>query len=107
MKLVDQKFEEAFKRKDELEEPIRPLDLDWAADYTDYADFRIRVIRVIRGLFPLFLLLLMVAQDCAARQLDFVAFDPYHLDRDLIAFFQNIAHVADAFFRNLRDMQKF
>ena len=28
MKLVDQKFEEALKRKDELEEPIRPLDLD-------------------------------------------------------------------------------
>ena len=28
MKLVDQKFEEAMKRKDELEEPIRPLDLD-------------------------------------------------------------------------------
>jgi tRNA A-37 threonylcarbamoyl transferase component Bud32 len=28
MKLVDQKFEELMKRKDELEEPIRPLDLD-------------------------------------------------------------------------------
>jgi hypothetical protein len=28
MKLVDKKFEEALKRKDELEEPIRPLDLD-------------------------------------------------------------------------------
>jgi hypothetical protein len=28
MKLVDQKFEEAMKRADELEEPIRPLDLD-------------------------------------------------------------------------------
>jgi len=28
MKLVDQKFEEALKHKDELEEPIRPLDLD-------------------------------------------------------------------------------
>ena len=28
MALVDQKFEEAMKRKDELEEPIRPLDLD-------------------------------------------------------------------------------
>jgi len=28
MKLVDEKFEEAMKRKDELEEPIRPLDLD-------------------------------------------------------------------------------
>ena len=28
MKLVDQKFEEALKRKDELEEPIRPMDLD-------------------------------------------------------------------------------
>ncbi len=28
MKLVDQKFEEALKRKDELEDPIRPLDLD-------------------------------------------------------------------------------
>ena len=28
MAIVDQKFEEAMKRKDELEEPIRPLDLD-------------------------------------------------------------------------------
>src|SRR2546427_4914338 len=28
MKVVDQKFEELMKRKDELEEPIRPLDLD-------------------------------------------------------------------------------
>ncbi len=28
LKLVDQKFEEALKRKDELEEPIRPMDLD-------------------------------------------------------------------------------
>jgi len=28
LKLVDQKFEEAMKHKDELEEPIRPLDLD-------------------------------------------------------------------------------
>lgn len=28
MKLVDQKFEEAMKHADELEEPIRPLDLD-------------------------------------------------------------------------------
>jgi hypothetical protein len=28
MELVDKKFEEAMKRKDELEEPIRPLDLD-------------------------------------------------------------------------------
>jgi hypothetical protein len=27
-KLTDQKFEEAMKRADELEEPIRPLDLD-------------------------------------------------------------------------------
>jgi hypothetical protein len=26
--LVDKKFEEALKRKDELEDPIRPLDLD-------------------------------------------------------------------------------
>jgi hypothetical protein len=28
MKLVDQKFEEAMKRKDELEMPIKPIDLD-------------------------------------------------------------------------------
>ena len=28
MDLVDKKFKEALKRKDELEEPIRPLDLD-------------------------------------------------------------------------------
>ncbi len=28
LKLVDQKFEEALKRKDELEDPIRPMDLD-------------------------------------------------------------------------------
>jgi hypothetical protein len=28
MKLVDQKFEEAMKHADELEEPIRPMDLD-------------------------------------------------------------------------------
>ena len=28
MELVDKKFEEAMKHKDELEEPIRPLDLD-------------------------------------------------------------------------------
>ena len=28
MKLVDQKFEEAMKHADELDEPIRPLDLD-------------------------------------------------------------------------------
>ena len=28
MKIVDQKFEEALKHKDELEEPLRPLDLD-------------------------------------------------------------------------------
>ncbi len=27
-KLVDQKFEEALKRKDELEMPIKPIDLD-------------------------------------------------------------------------------
>ena len=28
MKLVDQKFEEAMKHADELEMPIRPIDLD-------------------------------------------------------------------------------
>ena len=28
MQLVDKKFEEAMKHADELEEPIRPLDLD-------------------------------------------------------------------------------
>jgi hypothetical protein len=28
MKVIDQKFEEAMKRKDELEAPIRPIDLD-------------------------------------------------------------------------------
>ena len=28
MKVVDQKFEENMKRKDELETPIRPIDLD-------------------------------------------------------------------------------
>jgi len=28
LKLVDQKFEEAMKHADELEEPIRPMDLD-------------------------------------------------------------------------------
>ena len=28
MKLVDQKFEEAMKRKDELEMPIKPIDLE-------------------------------------------------------------------------------
>jgi hypothetical protein len=28
MRLVDQKFEEALKRKDELEDPLRPLDFD-------------------------------------------------------------------------------
>lgn len=28
MKLVDQKFEEAMKRADELETPIKPIDLD-------------------------------------------------------------------------------
>jgi len=28
MDLIDKKFKEALKRKDELEEPIRPLDLD-------------------------------------------------------------------------------
>ena len=28
MKLVDQKFEEAMKRADELEMPIKPIDLD-------------------------------------------------------------------------------
>ena len=28
MKLVDQKFEEAMKHADELEQPIRPIDLD-------------------------------------------------------------------------------
>ena len=28
MKVIDQKFEEAMKRKDELEMPIRPIDLD-------------------------------------------------------------------------------
>jgi hypothetical protein len=28
LNIVSQKFEEALKRKDELEEPIRPLDLD-------------------------------------------------------------------------------
>ncbi len=28
MKLVDRKFEELMKHKDELEEPLRPLDLD-------------------------------------------------------------------------------
>jgi hypothetical protein len=28
MKLVDQKFEEAMKRKDELELPIKPIDLE-------------------------------------------------------------------------------
>src|SRR5262245_6207022 len=28
LKLDDQKFEEAMKRADELEDPIRPLDLD-------------------------------------------------------------------------------
>ena len=28
MKVIDQKFEEAMKRKDELEMPIKPIDLD-------------------------------------------------------------------------------
>jgi len=28
MQVVDQKFEELMKRKDELEDPIRPIDLD-------------------------------------------------------------------------------
>jgi hypothetical protein len=28
MKVVDQKFEELMKRKDELEDPLRPIDLD-------------------------------------------------------------------------------
>ena len=28
MKVVDQKFEEAMKRKDELDTPIKPIDLD-------------------------------------------------------------------------------
>lgn len=28
MSLIDQKFEEALKRKDELEMPIKPIDLD-------------------------------------------------------------------------------
>ena len=28
MKIIDQKFEEAMKRKDELEMPIKPIDLD-------------------------------------------------------------------------------
>jgi len=28
MKVVDQKFEEAMKRKDELPMPIKPIDLD-------------------------------------------------------------------------------
>ena len=28
LKVIDQKFEEAMKRKDELEMPIRPIDLD-------------------------------------------------------------------------------
>ncbi len=28
MKVVDQKFEEAMKRKDELDMPIKPIDLD-------------------------------------------------------------------------------
>ena len=28
MKVIDQKFEEAMKRKDDLEMPIKPIDLD-------------------------------------------------------------------------------
>ena len=28
MKVIEKKFEEAMKRKDELEMPIRPIDLD-------------------------------------------------------------------------------
>ena len=28
MKVIDKKFEEAMKRKDELETPIKPIDLD-------------------------------------------------------------------------------
>jgi len=28
LKVVDQKFEELMKRKDELEQPVRPIDLD-------------------------------------------------------------------------------
>src|SRR5438105_11235990 len=50
--------------------------------------------------------LALLAQDRFAAELDLIAFESQHLYQNLIALFQLIAHLLNAVFRNLADMQK-
>src|SRR5579864_9820360 len=53
-----------------------------------------------------FQLFALFAQDRFAAQLDFVAFERQDFDQNLIAFLQLVAHVLNAIFRDLADMQQ-
>src|SRR5882757_3725379 len=60
-------------------------------------------------LLPCGFLLLFVAlfaQNCFAREANFVAFDGEHFDEDLVAQFQFVADITDALFGNFADVQE-